>query len=412
MARRNVFTERGFPALWAGQTLSQFGFQFAGLAMPVIAVLLLHATEEQLGYLNAAGVAAFLLVGLLAGGWVDRWRKRRVMLVADVIRAVVSLIIPLAFLTGQLAMWQLYVVAGVLGIATVFFDVAYQSYVPVLLPDDQVGSANGALEASAQVARLAGPAAGGLLLRILSAPLLILIDALSFAASAVTLATIRDDERPRPASERRPLKTEIAEGLAFIFRHPVLRAVTATTALSNVSSIVIATLEPILILRLLAIPPEGLGLIMSLGAVGGLPASVLAPRLARAIGEGPSLRLTIVGSMLALAMLPAALWVPPAWALPVVCASSALMGFSVVTYNIIQVTARQRLCPRELLGRMNASIRFVVWGVMPLAALAAGWLGGTIGPVPTILLGVGVSAVACLPLWLGRVGRLREFVER
>lgn len=411
-ARRTVFRTPGFAALWAGQTLSQVGFQFSLLAMPVIAVLLLHATDAQLGYLNAAETAAFLAVGLLAGGWVDRWRKRRVMLVADAVRAVVSLLIPIAFLTGTLAIWQLYLVAGVLGVATVFFDVAYQSYVPILLPDDDVGPANGALEASSQVARLAGPGLAGLLLRVLSAPMLILIDAASFAVSALSLATIRDDERPRPAHERRPLRTEIAEGLRFVVTHPVLRSVTATTALSNISSTLLFTLQPILVLRLLEIPPEGMGLALSLSALGGLPASVAAPRIARAIGDGTSLRAMMALALVASALLPAAVWAPRAWALPIVCASGVLMGFAVVTYNVIQVTARQRLCPRALLGRMNASIRFLVWGVMPLAALTAGWLGTSIGTVPTLWVGVGVGLLACLPLWLGPIGRVREFTAQ
>ena len=407
--RSSVFTQRGFRPFWLGQGLSQVGFQFSALAMPVVAVLLLHATEAQLGYLNASETAAFLLVGLLAGGWVDRWRKRRVMLVADLVRAGASLPIPIAFLTGHLAMWQLYVVAGVLGIATVFFDVAYQSYVPILVDDEHVADANGVLEGTSQVARLGGPALAGLLLKLVSAPVLILVHAVTFLASAASLALIRDAEVRRPLEDRRPLRTEIAEGIRFVASHPVLRAVTATTALTNVGSTILFTLEPLLVLRRLGIDPSIFGVALSVGAVGGLAGSVVAPRLARRIGEGPTLRWMILLSVAGSALLPLLVVFPRAWTVAVLCLTSVVNSFSVVVYNVIQVTARQRLCPRELLGRMNASIRFVVWGVMPLAALFAGWLGTTIGLIGALWVGVGVAALSCLPLWVGAVGRLRTF---
>ena len=232
----------GFRLLLVGQSLSQVGFQFSGLAMPVIAVTLLHATEAQMGYLNAAEYAAFLVIGLLVGGWVDRLRKRRVMIVADVARAVGVLAIPLLFAAGQLAMWQLYLVAALLGVATVFFDVAYQSYLPILMPKNQVGRANGILEGISQIARLGGPAAAGGLLAIVAAPVLLVIDGFSFVISAVTLGLIRDDERPVPAEERQGLVTEIREGIAFVASQPLLRRIVTTTALSNLGSTMVFTM--------------------------------------------------------------------------------------------------------------------------------------------------------------------------
>lgn len=177
----------GFRLLWGGQALSQVGFQFQTLAMPVIAVTLLHATEADMGFLNAANTAAFLLVGLLAGGWVDRMRKRQVMIVADAVRAVAICAIPVLWSMGILAVWHLYVIAGLIGVATVFFDVGYQSYLPILVPSEQVGRANGVLEGTAQIARLGGPSVAGALLTIVAAPWLMLINAVGFACSAVLL---------------------------------------------------------------------------------------------------------------------------------------------------------------------------------------------------------------------------------
>ena len=174
-------------------------------------------------------------------------------------------------------------------------------------------------------------------------------------------------------------------------------------------STILFTLEPLLVLRTLGIDPSIFGVALSVGAVGGLAGSVVAPRLARRIGEGPTLRWMILLSVAGSALLPLLVVFPRAWTVAVLCLTSVVFSFSVVVYNVIQVTARQRLCPRELLGRMNASIRFVVWGVMPLAALLAGWLGTTIGLIGALWVGVGVAALSCLPLWVGSVGRLRTF---
>lgn len=397
----------GFRLLLVGQSLSQLGFQFSGLAMPVIAVTMLHATEAQMGYLNAAEYAAFLVIGLLVGGWVDRLRKRRVMLIADAVRACGLLAIPALFAAGQLAMWQLYVVGALLGVATVFFDVAYQSYVPILMPAAQVGRANGILEGTSQVARLGGPGLAGGLLAIVAAPVLLLIDGLSFVISAATLAFIRDDERPAPAHERQPLFVEIREGIAFVAGEPLLRRIVVTTAASNLGSTMVFTMTSILILRDLGFVPALLGVIFTFGAVGGVLGSFGASRLVARWGEGPTLRASVVVSALGMVAVPLAVQLPSV-ALGVLCIGGVVFSAAVVVYNIVQVTARQKLCPTRLLGRMNASIRFVVWGVMPLSALLAGWVGTLIGALGTAWLGAGVQALSALPYLISRYGRMRE----
>lgn len=407
----SALSQRGFLPLWIGQGLSQLGYQFEGLAMPVIAVTLLGATEAQMGYLNASSTAAFLLVGLLAGGWVDRWRKRRVMIATDLVRAVVVLAIPLLWFAGALETWQLYLVAGTVGIATVFFDVAYQSFIPVLVDARAIGDANGKLESTAQVARLAGPAVAGALLKVVSAPVLLVANAAGFAASAASLAVIRDEEVPPPRSERRSLVVEIREGLAFVFAQPFLRRALATTASSNVASTILFTLLPILVLRILGITPQVLGVVLSVAAVGGLVASVVTAPLTRRFGQGPVLLASTLLFAASAALLPAAALAPDA-AVVLVTASMALQSFGVVVYNIVQVTARQRMCPHRLLGRMNASMRFVVWGVMPLAALLAGWLGTAFGTVTAMWVAVTIGLIATLPFLTGPYGRMRELPTR
>ena len=401
-----ALAQPGFKRFWAGQALSQLGYQFEGLGMAVLAVSLLHATDAEMGYLNAANTAAFLLVGLIAGAWVDRWRKRRVMIVADLARVGLVLAIPLLWFAGLLTFWHLVIVAGLVGIATVFFDVAYQSYVPVLVHADAVADANGHLESTAPVSRLGGPALAGLLLHVVSAPVLLIANALGFAASAASLLTIRDGERPVDPEQRRPLVTEIREGLAFVFSQPLLRRLLVTTGVSNLGSTMVFTLEAVLVLRILGLAPALFGVVMSLGAVGGLLASLATARVSRRFGEGPTIRASVLAAGLAGLLVPAAALVPWA-AVPMLVVSSLVFSFAVVTYNIIQVSARQRLCPPRLLGRMNASIRFVVWGIMPLAALLAGALGTVVGTVPTIWVGAGVGLLSAVP-FLGAYGRLRE----
>lgn len=288
----------GFRLLWGGQALSQVGFQFQTLAMPVIAVTLLHATEADMGFLNAANTAAFLLVGLLAGGWVDRMRKRQVMIVADAVRAVAICAIPVLWSMGILAVWHLYVIAGLIGVATVFFDVGYQSYLPILVPSEQVGRANGVLEGTAQIARLGGPSVAGALLTIVAAPWLMLINAVGFACSALLLGVIRDDERPRPVGERQRLLVEIREGITFVVGQPLLRVLVTSTMLSNLGSTIIFTLLTLVVLRDLGLAPELLGVVFSAGAVGGIAGALFASRISERLGEGPSLRAsTLLGTV-------------------------------------------------------------------------------------------------------------------
>lgn len=408
---RGLWREPGFPAFWLGQGLSQLGAQFAAIAMPIVAVTMLHATDAQMGLLHAAETAAFLLVGLPAGAWLDRMRKRRVMIAADLVRVVAVATIPLLWIAGMLEIWHLFVVGAVVGVATVFFDVGYQSFVPLLVRDEHVGPANGALEATAQTMRLGGPAVAGGLLAVLSAPLLLAANALGFLLSALSLLLVRDREEVRPKHERQHLVREIGEGLRFVARTDFLVRIVGTTALTNLGSTIAMTLSPILILRILGLDPAVYGLLLTLGALGGLAGSLLATRIARRIGEGPALSISTLVFCGSAVLLPLSAMLPGA-AVPLLVAFEVLLGFGVLVYNIVQVTARQRICPKPLLGRMNASIRFVVWGVMPIGALVSGWLGTVLGTVPAIWIGTAVAILGALPLLLSPYARMRQLPTR
>ncbi|WP_434811116.1 MFS transporter [Microbacterium sp. bgisy189] len=407
----SLWRDRNFVTMWGGQALSQFGAQIVELALPVLAVLLLHATEAQVGYLNAASMAAFLVVGLPAGAWIDRMRKRHVMIWADAVRALALTAVPALHLLGILEMWHLYVVALIVGIATVFFDVSYQSLVPSLVQPKQIADANGKLESTQQLAGLTGPAIAGGLVGLISAPMAILATVGTYIASMIALLSTRDHEERRAPEDRAPLHREIAEGLRWVFGNPLLRRIVATTAISNLTSTLVFTLTPIFFLRILGFSPELMGLLFSLGAVGGLLGAIATPRLVSRFGEARLIPLSAIGFSLAMVPFPLAAILPTPAAFVMLVLQGMLMGFGVLVYNITQVTFRQRITPPRLLGRMNASIRFCVWGVMPLSALAAGWLGTWLGTVPTLWIGTVGALLSALPVVIGPFWRLRNLPD-
>lgn len=408
--QRSLAHHPDFRRLWTGDALGQLGAQLTGLALPVLAVQQLEATEWQMGALGAAETAAFLVIGLPAGAWIDRMRKRRVLVGADLVRAVVLAAVVALALTGHGSMGLLYGAALVVGCASVFFDVAHQSYVPALVGLDHVVEGNSKLQATQSVAMVVAPALGGALLRVVSAPLLVVVNVVTYLVSAVAVGRIRHVEDLPAPGDHPPLRAAIAEGLRFVVRQPLLRRIVACTGLGNLFHAAGEALVVLYALRHLGIDAAGLGLVFSAGAVGGLLGALLADRLSRWIGEGRIIPVSALFFALAYALTPLAsplrdLGVPPE--VPLV-AGGALLSFGVVVYNVAQVSFRQRLCPPTLLGRMNASVRFVVWGSMPLGALVGGWLGGSVGVLPTLWFSVAGVTLAALPVLASPLLGMRE----
>src|SRR3569833_1484806 len=283
---RSLLRHRDFRHLWAAETVSQVGTQVTLLALPFVAVTVLAATPLLIGFLTSLETAAFLLIGLPAGAWVDRWRRKRVLVTADLVRAAVLASLPVAYLLDALTLGQLFVVAAVTGTATVFFDVAYQSYLPALVDRDQLVDGNGKLEASRAVAQGAGPGLTGVLLRLVGAPVLIAVDAVSFLLSALFLSGIRRADTVPDRAARRPLRTEIAEGLGCVVHHPLLRRIVACTGTGNLFGSITSTLLVLFALRELGLSESTLGLALAAGAVGGLLGAATAARFARWVGVG------------------------------------------------------------------------------------------------------------------------------
>ena len=392
----SILRNRNFQYLWAGQTVSAIGDQMTGLALPVLAVTMLAATEWQIGMMNAAGMSMFLLIGLPAGAWVDRWIKRRVMIFADLVRALVLLSVPFAWWAGVLDVTYLIVGAAVISAANVFFDVAYQSVLPIMLPKDQLPKANSALETTKQTSMLVGPAVIGFLLTIVKAPVLMLADAISYFVSLFSISLIKMDESTIAKKDRGRLRDEIAEGVKFVTKHPIIGRITASTSLFNFFTAGVHTMVPVLVLRNMDVSPALYGLVFTAAAGAGLLGALSAAKIGQRIGQGNTVILALLVSGLATFGFAIAALIGDATALPLVIAAEAVMAFGGLVYNITQVSARQALCPEHLLGRMNASIRFFVWGVMPISALLAGAFSTWFGLTPVFFAG---AAGAVLSTW-------------
>ncbi|HEX5502891.1 MAG TPA: MFS transporter [Thermomicrobiales bacterium] len=401
-----------FLKLWGGQTISVFGDQIALLALPLVAVLTLNAGAVEMGILGAAERAPFLLVGLFAGVWVDRLRRRPILIGADAGRALLLGSIPAAALLGALTVHYLYVIAFLVGILTVFFDVAYQSYLPVLVSRERLVEGNSKLEVSNSVATIAGPGLAGALVQLLSAPLALLADALSFVVSVVSLLWIGAPEpAPRPADAadgaRAGLWREIGEGLRVVLGNRLLRAIAGCTGTSNLFGSMMFAVFVLYATRDLGLSPALLGVVLAAFGPGGLLGALLAGPAARRLGVGPAIVGSIAVGGVAGLLVPLAAG-PAAVTVPLLMAWGFVSGVTTPIYNITQVSLRQQITPDRVQGRMNATMRFIVWGTMPIGALAGGFLGQFIGLRPTLLVGAVGSLLAILWVFFSPVRALRE----
>lgn len=376
-----------FMKLWTGQTISQFGTQVSQLAIPLTGALVLNASAVEMGLLSALEFAPFLLLSLFAGVWVDRMRRRPILIVADIGRTLLLASIPLAALLGVLRIEELYVVGVITGVLTVFFDVAYMSYLPVLVSREQLVEGNSKLEVSRSVAQITGPGIAGALVQLISAPLAIAVDSLSYVASVISLLFIHTPEPP-PVHRQNggaSIWAELREDLGVVLSNPLLRSIAGCTGTSNLFGNGLQAIFVLYATRELDLPPAVIGLIFAAIGPGALLGALVAGPLARRYGLGA----TIIGSSavfgVANVMIPLA-----AGPLPVITAvfmlSSFISGVGNPVYNINQVSLRQAITPDRLQGRMNASMRFIVWGTIPIGALLGGGLGQLIGLWPTIAI--------------------------
>ncbi|MFD9702174.1 MFS transporter [Lentzea sp. NPDC059081] len=370
-----------FRRLWMGDTISQFGATVGMTVVPLLAAGVLRATPFEMGLLAAASTMAFLVIGLPAGVWVDRTRRKPLMIAMDVTRAALMLSVPVAWWLGVLGLPQLIVVSLAVGVCTVFFDVAYQSYLPSLVGRGQLVEGNSKLQASLSVAEVSGPAIGGYAAQFLGAATSVLATGLGYLSSAFFLVRIKAVE---PAPERHPdphLRREVMEGLRFVFGNTTLRMIVACTGTSNFFHGIQNAVMVLFLLQTVGLSEGTAGLVLSAGGVGGVLGAAFAHRIGLLVGQARMIWLVPVLTWPFTLALP---FVSDGWGLVLPMACLAVATFGIVVYNVGQVSFRQAICPDHLLGRMNASIRWVVWGSTPLGALLGGGLGSWVGIVPTL----------------------------
>ncbi|HEX6447088.1 MAG TPA: MFS transporter [Streptosporangiales bacterium] len=390
----SLVVQRDFLRLWSATALSEAGTSVTALALPLTAVTLLHATAFQVGLLTTFQYLAFLAIGLPAGAWVDRMRRRRVMVVADLGRFAVLGTVPMAALSHALTIRQLYLVVLLAGVLTVFFDVSAQSYLPALVGRDRLVEGNAKLQGTKSAAEVAGPSLGGLLVQALTAPIAVAVDAASYLWSAAWLASIRHTES-RPARANRPLVSEIREGVALVLHDPSLRAVAACTAGCNLWFAALQPMQVVFLARTVHLSAWLIGAAQSGIALGGVAGAFLARPLARRLGEGTVIWLSIAATSPLLLAQP---FVRRDWTLAAFALAQLAVGIGVVVYNITQVSFRQAICPDHLLGRMNATMRFFVWGVMPLGGLLSGGIAARLGV--RAVLAIAAVGMTCSFLWV------------
>jgi MFS family permease len=377
--RLGLLRRPSFRAFWLSQSISFIGSHVTELAFPLTAVLVLNATSEQMGLLTAIGYVPFLLVGLLAGVWVDRRRRRPILIATDLVSAAAIAVIPLAAILGVLRIETLLAAAFVIGFVEVIAPVASQSFMPTLVGRDHLIEGNAKVEASHSVASIVGPGLGGYLVQVLTAPITLLLDSLSYLASAVLLASV-DVKEPPPLPEESlaSVPAQIGEGLRIVAATPVLLALVACGAVHNFFSRMIDAIVVLYAVDVLRLGPAEIGLVFAAGGPGSFLGAMVVGRIGRRIGVGRVIVFGQIATGISRLLVPvAALTGGPAASLAVLAASTFLLGLARTTFNISQVSLRVAMTEDRLHGRVNATMRFVMWGVTPFGALAGGLLAAT-----------------------------------
>jgi len=411
---RSLVRHADFLKLWTAETISQFGTQVSLLAIPLVAVTILQATPFEVAMLGTIEFLPFILFSLPAGAWVDRLRRRPILIIGDIGRAVLLASIPVAYALDVLTIWQLYAVGFLAGTLTVFFDVSYQSYLPSLVDRDQLIEGNSKLEVTRTIAQTAGPALSGGLIGILTAPIAILIDSISYGFSAFFVFLIRRHE-PTPdrhvdehGRAREGLRKEVAAGLHYVLGNRYLRGIAAATGTSNLFNNIAFGTYIVYAVRVLGLTPAEIGIIFGIGNLGALLGAVTGNRWSARFGLG---RTIIVSMFLSAPSILLVAMAPKSSPVPFLIAAGLLAGFSGVVYNINQVSFRQAITPPTMQGRMNATMRFIVWGTIPIGSILGGIIATTVSLSAALWVGAIGSFLAVIPLLITPVRTLATMPE-
>jgi len=389
--RRNV----GFRQLWAAQTISVLGDSVTVVALPSVAILSLHAGSLTVGFLNAAGWSAWGLLSLVAGVWVDRLPRKPLLIGADLIRLVLIGSVPAAWALGILTVAQLLVVAAVASACAVVFGLAYTAYVPYVVEQDDLSEANARLELSNSAAFLSGPALAGALISVANAPLALVADAVSFAASASLLS--RGRAAPRAAQTRKPFWGELKDGVRVLRHQPVLIRTTLAGGVANFGFAVVQAVFFVYAYRSLHLSAALVGVALTIGAAGNFTGALLTMRITARLGVALAICISTAFAELSTLLFPLASFAAPVFFLAL---GGVLRGLLTPWWNVNVVTLRQQLIAPELQARVTAASRTFVMGTLSLGSLTGGILGATIGYPETIIVGAlvgGASGLFVLP---------------
>ncbi|GAA5200682.1 MFS transporter [Rugosimonospora acidiphila] len=392
--------QRGFRLLWSAQTVSELGSAVTLVAFPLVAIGVLHASNFEVGVITASSNAAWLLVGLPAGVWVDRWPRRPVMIVTDLGRAVLMASIPLAWGLGVLSVAQLITVALLGGVLTVFFNVANTAFLPAVVGTDRLADGNSALQASFAAAGIAGPSLGGGLVQLLGAPGAVIADAASFMVSALCVLRIRTTEprSPVPADSlpvRRRLSAEVGEGVRYVLGNPLTRVIVSGVTLAN---FVIGGFDAVVFVflaRQLGLRAAVVGLLFAIGGVGALGGSILAGTLARRFGGGRLLWMSSAVEAAGSLLIPLT---TPGWGLAWFVVGMLVLSAAGAAFNVYAITAVQRDTQARLLGRVFASTRLFTRGGIALGGLVGGALASVASPRTALAILMALTVLP--PLWM------------
>jgi MFS family permease len=400
---------RDFALLWAGLTISDLGNGVTFVALPLVAVLSLHATALQVGLISVAASLAWLVVALPAGVWVDRMRRRPVMIASDAARALLMVSVPVAWWLGILTMAQLIVVSLLVGVGTVLFTIADTALLPSVLPRERLSDGNGALQASTSASNIVGPGLAGILVQALGAPIALLVDAMSFVVCAGTVSAMRTKEArpPRPAARPR-LLAELRNGVRYVFTHPVPRSLAVSIGLCNLALGGYDTVVILFLARQLELSASAVGLLLATGSVGGVLGSVVAGRLSARFGDArtPVLATAVMvagGFLLPVAR--AGVW------LAFFVAGSVLVSAAIGVFNVCVITAMQVSTPAEMLGRVSASTRMFTRGAIPIGALLGGGLATWFAPRWALAIMMALLLPIPVVFRLSPLGRVRTVAD-
>jgi MFS family permease len=395
---------RNFRLLWASVGVNSFGSALTNVALPLIALFSLGASTFELGALISIEQVAWLAFGLVAGVWVDRWSRRAVVVSTNLARAILIGSIPLALWAGQLRIWMLFAVGLLVGVCQVFGDVAHSAIVPEIVDQAGLVGANARINLTDTASGLSGSAAVGPIVAFLGAPVALIMDASSFLLAAVLLRGTRVQRTAPP--ERARFRRELAQGLAYVAREPLFRTITLGSMAFNACTAAQYVLG-FAFLRDLHTPKAWFGILLAAGGVGALLGSAAVPRLVRRWPDATVWRFGLVAGPAVGVVVPLA---QPGLGLLAYAVGTFGLAAAVAVTSIIGFSARQALCPPGMLGRVSATTRMVTWGIIPIAATAAGWLAGVIGVRPTLWIIAGLYFAEPLVMRCSQIWHWRTFV--